>query len=295
MSSLNQSDVKIRFFAPSDPLKPYVSTFYLTEVHSSDGKPISDWLHPEWANLRFMTGEPPTGAVGDGPLEEAPRFFVAGPTSRATRFSAVKMRSWGIGLLPAGWMKLIEASAEDYADKSTDGDNDPIFRDFTGLHGLIFDNPAPPAEEAERINAFLLHLVGRAPEDNALVQQAHAVLVDPELGTVQEMADRLGIGGRALDRLSRKAFGFAPKLLLRRQRFLRSLAENMLNPEQNWISTIDPQYYDQAHFGRDFQRFMGMSASAYKSLPHPFMNAAVHGRMAAAGAGMQVLHDPSSN
>ncbi len=295
MSSLNQSDVKIRFFAPADPLKPYVSTLYLTEVRSSDGKPISDWLHPEWANLRFMTGDRPIGAVGDAPLEEMPRFLVSGPTSRAARFEATNMRSWGIGLLPAGWVKLVEASAEDYADKSTDGDEDPVFKNFTRLRGRIYDDSAPAAEEAERINAFLLDLLEQAPEDNELVLQAHAILVDPELGTVQEMANRLGIGGRALDRLSRKAFGFAPKLLLRRQRFLRSLAENMLNPEQNWISTIDPQYYDQAHFGRDFQRFMGMSASAYKALPHPFMNAAVHGRMAAAGAGMQVLHDPSEN
>ncbi|SIN60618.1 transcriptional regulator, AraC family [Parasphingorhabdus marina DSM 22363] len=294
MSSLNQSDVKIRFFAPADPLKPYVSTLYLTEVQSSDGKPISDYLHPEWANLRFITGDLPTGAIGDGPMEEAPHFFVAGPTSRATRFRATNMRSWGIGLLPGGWVKLVGASAEDYADKSTDGDSDPVFDKFASLHQTIYDDPAPAAEEAARINSFLLDLLKQAPEDNELVQQAHVILVDPELGTVQEMADRLGIGGRSLDRLSRKAFGFAPKLLLRRQRFLRSLAENMLNPEQNWISTIDPQYYDQAHFGRDFQRFMGMSASAYKALPHPFMNAAVHGRMAAAGAGMQVLHDPSS-
>lgn len=295
MSSLNQSDVKIRFFAPADRLKPYVSTLYLTEVQSSDGKPISDYLHPEWANLRFISGELPTGAVGDGPMEEAPHFFVAGPTSRATRFRAKNMRSWGIGLLPAGWVKLIEASAEDYADKSIDGDDDPVFQNFTSLRRIIYDKPALAAEEAKRINVVLLDLLAQAPEDNELVQQAHAILVDPELGTVQDMADRLGIGARSLDRLSRKAFGFAPKLLLRRQRFLRSLAENMLNPEQNWISTIDPQYYDQAHFGRDFQRFMGMSASAYKALPHPFMNAAVHGRMAAAGAGMQVLHDPSAS
>ncbi|MEL6875973.1 MAG: AraC family transcriptional regulator, partial [Pseudomonadota bacterium] len=192
MSSLNQSDVKIRFFAPADPLKPYVSTLYLTEVRSSDGKPIGDWLHPEWANLRFMTGDRPFGAIGEAPLEEMPQFLVSGPTSRAARFEATNMRSWGIGLLPAGWMKLIRASAEDYADKSIDGDADPVFQSFNRLHALIYDDPAPAAEEAERINVFLLDLLKQASEDNELVQQAHAILVDPDLGTVQEMADRLG-------------------------------------------------------------------------------------------------------
>ncbi|MEO9468028.1 AraC family transcriptional regulator [Parasphingorhabdus sp.] len=294
MSSLNQSDVKIRFFTPAEELQPYVTTLYLTEVNSSDGQPIGDHLHPEWANLRILEKETPIGGIGDTKPGPLPRFIATGPTSRSSWFESAKMRSWGIGLLPLGWVKFIGASAEDYADRNIDGEQDPGFRSFKGLRKFVFDPSASaPAAEAERINQFLLKLLKQAPADNDQVQQAHSILVDPDLGTVQEMAERLGIIGRSLDRLSRKAFGFPPKLLLRRQRFLRSLADNMLNPEQNWISTIDPQYYDQAHFGRDFQRFMGMSASEYKALPHPFMNAAVHGRMAAAGAGMQALHDPS--
>lgn len=296
MSSLRQSDVKIRFFAPAEELKPYVSTLYLTEVESSNGQPIADHLHPEWANLRFLENETPLAAIGDQKPEVMPQFIAVGPTSRSSYFSATKMRSWGIGLLPLGWAKFVDASAEDYADRTVDGDKDPVFASFSALRGIIFNDEVQSAvDEAGRINAFLMDLRRQAPADDSLVQRAHSILVNPELATVQEMAERLNIIGRSLDRLSRKAFGFPPKLLLRRQRFLRSLAENMLNPEQNWISSIDPQYYDQAHFGRDFQRFMGMSASEYKALPHPFLNAAVHGRMAAAGAGMQVLHDPGSD
>jgi len=294
LSSLTQSDVKIRFFAPADELKPYVSTLYLTEVDSSNGQPIADHLHPEWANLRFLQDETPLAAIGDQKPEIMPQFIAVGPTSRSSYFSAVKMRSWGIGLLPLGWVKFVNASAEDYADRTVDGDKDPVFASFKNLRGIIFDGKTnSTADEVGRINTILLKLLKQAPADNDLAQRAHSILVDPELATVQEMAERLNIIGRSLDRLSRKAFGFPPKLLLRRQRFLRSLAENMLNPEQNWISSLDPQYYDQAHFGRDFRRFMGMSASEYKALPHPFLNAAVHGRMAAAGAGMQVLHNPT--
>lgn len=296
MSSLNQSDVKIRFFMPDEALKPYISTYYVTEVKPSEEAPIVDWLHPEWANLRFIEGSLPNGAIGDQETMEAPRFSIVGPTSQATRFESGAMQSWGIGLLPLGWEKFVGASAEHYADKTTDGNQDEKFSRFRPLHHILFgDEALKPDQQAQRIAAFFHNLLDTAPPDNPLTRKAHEILVDPDLGTVQEMADRLEIIGRSLDRLSRKVFGFPPKLLLRRQRFLRSLAENMLNPSQNWVSSIDPQYYDQAHFGRDFQRFMGMSASAYKALPHPFMNAAVHGRMAAAGAGMQALHDPSAS
>lgn len=107
-----------------------------------------------------------------------------------------------------------------------------------------------------------------------------------------DLAHRLGISSRSLERLSLKAFGFSPKLLLRRQRFLRSLAQFMLDPSLTWIRTLDFQYVDQAHFVRDFRRFMAMSPRHYAALDHPVLRAAAQGRSAAAGAAVQALHRP---
>ena len=295
MSSLNQAPVTTRFFLPGKALRPYISTFYLTEVRIKEGQLIEDWLHPEWANMRFVRGTLPIGSIGPEESAPAPRFNLVGPTSYATHFESGSMRCWGVGLLPLGWTKFLDLSAEQYADRTTDGEADPALSKFTPLYGKLFDEEIENVEtEAAIIEAFFRAQLEDTEPDNPMIARAHNILVDPELETVQEMADRLNVVARTLDRLSRKAFGFPVKLLLRRQRFLRSLAENMLNPSQNWISTLDHNYYDQAHFGRDFQRFMGMSASEYKAKQHPMMNAAVHGRMAAAGAGMQVLHEPES-
>ena len=95
---------------------------------------------------------------------------------------------------------------------------------------------------------------------------------------------------RSVKRFSRRVFGFMPILLLRRQRFLRSLSQFMLDPSMRWIKTLDSQYFDQAHFARDFNRFMGMSARPYAGLDYPILGAAAFARMASAGASMQVLH-----
>lgn len=294
MSSLNSTEIVIRFIMPEPRLRPYISTFYHTDVRPNDDQAMVDWLHPEWANLRFISGQPPLGGIGKADIVTAPRFNVVGPTSHATYFESGRMRSWGIGLLPLGWSKFFGASAELYADRFENGETDPVFSNMAPISKILFDGSDTPLEqEAKSISDHFINLLDTAPPDDPLIQDAHSILVDPDLATVQEMADRLAITGRTLDRLSRRVFGFPPKLLLRRQRFLRSLAENMLNPSQNWVTSLDPQYYDQSHFGRDFQSFMGMSATEYKALPHPFLNAAVHGRMAAAGAGMQVLHDPT--
>jgi AraC-like DNA-binding protein len=278
---------------PGERLRPYISTFYLTEVKTDGDERIADWLHPEWANIRYSFGTMPFGSIGSNPEIQAPRIAVVGPTSYATQFESGTMKAWGVGLLPMGWSKFAGASAEQYADRTTDGEEDAHFEKFRPLYSALFENRHDgPESEADRIDRFFTALLDGSHDDDQLIQKAHNLLIDPDLQTVQEMAERLNVTGRTLDRLSRKAFGFPPKLLLRRQRFLRTLAENMLNPSQNWVSTLDSNYYDQAHFGRDFQRFMGMSATEYKAKSHPFMNAAVHGRMAAAGAGMQVLHDP---
>jgi AraC-like DNA-binding protein len=117
-------------------------------------------------------------------------------------------------------------------------------------------------------------------------------LLDPQIETVTDLTDHVGMNVRSLERLSRRAFGFPPKLLLRRQRFLRSLARFMLDPSLTWLSTLDYQYHDQSHFVRDFKRFMGMSPSAYAKLDKPILIAAARARMEIAGAAVQGLHNP---
>jgi len=96
-----------------------------------------------------------------------------------------------------------------------------------------------------------------------------------------------------LERLCRRHFGFPPSLLLRRQRFMRSLSQYMLDPELTWIGAIDSHYHDQAQFVRDFHRFMGMSPRTYAALPHPVLAGVMRARMVAAGAPVQALHVPS--
>ena len=66
----------------------------------------------------------------------------------------------------------------------------------------------------------------------------------------------------------------------------------MLDPSLTWIRTLDFHYVDQAHFVRDFRRFMGMSPRRYGTLDHPVLRAAAQGRTVAAGAAVQVLHRP---
>ncbi|MEP3422748.1 MAG: helix-turn-helix domain-containing protein [Erythrobacter sp.] len=290
--------IAIRFALPSAELAPFVTTYYHTQATTSPHEQaLEDYLHPEWPNLRFMDSGWAQSAVGDDPLAYSPAFSVTGPTSRATKFRITTGSSWGIGLMPLGWAALIDAPAFDYADCITDGNTDPAFTAFRPLAKALANSSGEHAEELALIEAHMASLIPREPPANGAMRAIGAInaaLVDPELSMVSDLADRVGMNIRSLERLSKRAFGFTPKLLLRRQRFLRSLSQFMMDPSLKWLSTLDYQYHDQAHFVRDFKRFMGMSPSAYAKLDKPFLVAAAQARMAIAGEAVQGLHDPTN-
>lgn len=292
--------VKVRFALPKAELRPFITTYYCTEVICGPNEWLEDYLHPEWANFRFLSHAPTQGAIGNQPIIRSPSFAVAGPTSQATRFRMSAGRAWGIGLLPLGWASFVPENAGDYADRYADGRLDPAFAAFVPLADALAKAlaHAPAAsggnfdEELAIIETHMAQLFSmRLPADPAILALNDA-LVDPQLTTVAELTCRLGMNVRSLERLSSRAFGFAPKLLLRRQRFLRSLARFMLDPSLKWLGAIDCHYHDQSHFVRDFKRFMGMSPSAYAKLEKPLLVAAARARMEAAGAAVQGLHDP---
>lgn len=284
--------VATRFFPLSPSLRPYVSTIYLSEVGVADGSRVEDYLHPEWANLRFVEGDLPLAAIGGGPAAETPRFIATGPTSTATYFAAGNMRAWGIGILPMGWAKFIPLPAEELADRLTDGSAHPAFALFAPLlEALRRVNDVDAA--AALIDAHICALLADAPPDDTAILAAHRALVDDEVTSVADLSAKLALSERSIERLSHRAFGFSPKLLLLRQRFLRSLARFMLDPSMAWIETMDHHYYDQAQFTRDFQRFMGMSPREYAARPKPILGAAAFARAAAAGAAVQGLHKPA--
>ncbi|MBL8651211.1 MAG: helix-turn-helix domain-containing protein [Sphingopyxis sp.] len=287
------TDIRVatRFFPVSAALRAYSSIIYLTEVDVPPGVRIHDYLHPEWANMRFVEGEAMRVTIGGARPEAAPSFIATGPTSKAAYFSAGNMRAWGIGILPMGWAKFFALPAEDMTDRYVDGAAHPAFAALVPLvEKLRQANEVEAAAQA--IDDHFVGLLDGAPRDDPAILAAHSALVDADLGSVAELADKLGLSERSVERLSRRAFGFAPKLLLRRQRFLRSLARFMLDPSMAWIDTLDYHYYDQAQFTRDFQRFMGMSPRAYAARPKPILGAAALARAAAAGAAVQGLHQP---
>ena len=287
-----ECQVQVRFHPPPEPLRRYFTTFYRMDVAVPDGGTVADSLHPEWANLRLHRGATPVAESLDGRTLSGTSFAVTGPSSRAVRFTIGSTRMWGIGLLPLGWAKFVRTDACRLADGMFDGHAAPEFAAFRPLAETVYDERPDEQAELARIATYFQARLDEPVPDEARILAVHAALVDPETRSATDFALRAGLSQRTLERICARAFGFAPKLLLRRQRFLRSLAEFALDPSLKWIGAMDGQYHDQAQFVRDFRQFMGLSPRQYAASAKPILGAVMQARAAFAGKAVQALDGP---
>lgn len=284
--------VRVRFHRPPEPLQRYFTTFYLTEIDVPQGR-VTDHLHPEWANIRIYQGDFPDSQLPDRPPFAGVQANATGPTSTTLEFTTGTTRIWGIGLLPLGWARFVRQPANAHADHIYDVASEPFLAPFRPLAASVFGKEKDEQAELSRITRFFEQNLAADVEDDPRIVACHAALVDPDIASVSEMAEATQLPTHTVERLCRKHFGFPPRLLLRRQRFMRSLVQYMMDPSLKWIGAIDGHYHDQAQFVRDFHRFMGMSPSEYAHCPKPVLQEVMRARKEFVGAAVQALHTPT--
>jgi len=284
--------VRLTLFPPPPDLQPYVTTFYRTEAIGPGA--VEDWLPPESANLRMGMGRIYEAGIGTAELSPVPPAIVSGPTSRATRLRIGDGAFWGIGLLPVGFAAFVGAPANAFADRYVAASDAILPPALQGMMAELARSPDAGTDGFALMVATLRGLVTQPIENEEAIVAAQAAIVEDVSQSVAVLADRLAMSVRTLQRFGPRYFGFAPQMLLRRQRFLRSLAKFMLDPSMKWIGAIDTCYHDQSHFLRDFRRFMLMRPTDYAQMPHPIAVTAARARSAVLGEPMQVLHIPAT-
>lgn len=245
----------VAVYLPDDSLLTYVTFYYFV----TSAGPLEDFLYPEWGNVRLaLSGDWRVTLEGYGPEPQVDVLF--GPTDRCGAVTTAGGRIVGFGMSPLGWRRLIGTDAVEMANRVK-----PL-GDCLGPPGpelrAAFAADRTDAEGVARLNALLIDLVARRPRETA----AH-IAVDQALrerpATVPAFAAGAGMAPRTLHRQCLQLYGFAPKRLLRRQRFLDTLGQVRTAVGNPLREALDAAYFDQAHFYRDFHEFMGMSPRAY--------------------------------
>jgi AraC-like DNA-binding protein len=185
---------------------------------------------------------------------------------------------WGI---PDGQTShLIEGSGEAIGTKFLPGAFSPFSAlpavDLTGRVVSFAEALGPGGEQVgrstgtadeliTRVEAFLRERRGEPDPGVALVVAAARTMVAgaADMG-VADVAAAHGVSARTLQRLFRAHAGVTPKWVLQRYR-LHEAAERIAAGEATDLAAlaIDLGYFDQAHFGNDFRRYVGVPPAAY--------------------------------
>jgi len=284
-------EIRTQFFAPPAEFEGCFTSFYHLELEVADGGVLRDFLQPEWANIRFFCGATPWSRMHGGEAISGSDFTATGPSSHPVEFELGSTRMWGIGFLPLGWGHFIAADARSLANQLVDGRTHPVFSSFAGLRDSLCN---PDLDVEAQYQAIVDHMRAsmRPLRDASKIRKVHEGLLDPDLVPVTDLAERAGMAVRSLERLCRRYFGFPPKLLLRRQRFMRSLVTFMLEGATHWTEAMDNHYHDQSQFTREFRQFMGMNPSDYAALDHPILESFMAARARTWGSPVQTLDKP---
>lgn len=285
--------VDVRFFpAPAD-LRKYLTAFCLIHFTAPGGAMYHDALLPEWGNLRFFHGVAPEAWIGSGDRLSGSHFVATGPSTSCVHFSQGTTRLWGVGLLPLGWEQFVRAPAGELANRLVDGTTHSAFAHFTPLLTGLHQDPPDVEAELERFIAFFRGMNRRPPRNMRRIEAIHAAMLDIGVAKVADLCDRVGAGQKTIERTTHSAFGFTPKVLLRRQRLMRSLARFILDPTRKWTEAMDQHYTDQPQFIRDFHEFIGMTPREYAIMPHPMVIPFIKARAQFFGDALQTMHVPA--
>lgn len=275
----------VRFYLPAAPLRPLVTSYYFVDAPG----PLLDFTHPEWGNIRFvLKGDARFGDARGRDMTPPPDASIFGPTDRTRCFDSQGGLTLGVGLTPIGWLGLIGSDASRAANRIV-----PLGNELGEPGPAIRERLIAAPDDAARVAIVDTVLTAHVPHPSHYYDSAVRVQEALLAGTadqVTDLAEALGMEQRTLHRVCCTAFGFSPVRLLRRQRFLRTLARVRDSLDQPLGRLIDSQYYDQAHFNRDFKAYMGMTPLAYFGSPREVMRRAAEGRRALLGAPVQGLH-----
>jgi AraC-like DNA-binding protein len=124
----------------------------------------------------------------------------------------------------------------------------------------------------EALSTVLLRFV--VAEPSALVREAVREMARPGGTPLRELAGKLGVTLRTLERRVTADTGLGPKPLQRVLRFRSALRLLEQTPRGQWSgAAIGAGYYDQAHMIREFRGFAGMPPSEYFGAEVPLSRA----------------------
>ncbi|ANE51523.1 helix-turn-helix domain-containing protein [Flavisolibacter tropicus] len=194
-----------------------------------------------------------------------PRHFIAGQSIYSYKlFLQGRIGITGIVLKPAALATLFHLPAYAFTEERVD-----LFNVFS--HQLLqpyiqqIEEAANPIEKVKALEAFLLHQVQtQSPSPDFIDIAANQIVESNGMISITQLVQNSCMSRRTFERRFFQKVGLSPKYYARIRRIAHLC--NLIAGKQkvNWQELFyGCEYYDQAHFIKDFEEFTGRSPQQY--------------------------------
>ena len=282
----------LRYEEPAAALRPYVTSYIVLDSEPVDPPLTSEWMLPSWAQIWIIiTRDPVTLTVRNRHYKAMPVAVLYGVTSRAMHATALGGVSIGIDVSPLGWARLFRHSSDLLRDRVT-----PLaeLMQPATVDELVSSLSASDQslDVKELLDAFFARHLAKPHRDEPVIARIMRLICDPDIKSLEDAAVKTGIPSHTLRRASQRYFGFPPKTLMMRNRFLRAFVPMLLTRERTDPKAVPANYHDRTHFLRDAKRFLGMTARRFTVIETPYLDAALRARQMILGAPTPALDPP---
>ncbi|MEH3041056.1 MAG: helix-turn-helix domain-containing protein [Sphingomonas paucimobilis] len=280
----------IRYEQPDPKLADYVTGYHLYAASGPGAMGLENWFLPGTANVRVTLGAGPIAvSIGRFHSDPLPQASLFGPTSHAIHTVTNGGVMIGFGISALGWARFFDGGADRYADRiePLSAAARPGFADrLVALLSAVRDEQGvKPA-----LDRFLLAEMGPQVADEDRIRSIARMVTDDLPNAVADTAASWDMSPERLRRLCKRHFGFVPKTLLIRARFLRSLVPLIESKGELDYSRIDPGYVSASHFLRDAHAVLGTTPRRFLHAQTEFLVASLRARAAVLGSATQALH-----
>lgn len=184
--------------------------------------------------------------------DRLPEIAIIGPSSQPVTLKIDGVAPVELPLSALDWSRLTTVSAAAIADRIV-----PAADLGLRLDGLMATGDIV-ATAVARLADTITRRPANGPDmvDEPVIRELMALIDEGTVFDAATAADRIGTSPHLLRRIALRWFGFPPKTLLMRRRFLTALEQFRISGMD--VTAVAPLgYYDASHFLRDANRFLG--------------------------------------
>jgi AraC-like DNA-binding protein len=198
-----------------------------------------------------------------GGTERQPAALLVGPTTSALELRPTgRVDLVGLRLQPGAGPALVGLSGLELLNRAADLSDlrlswtETLAERLAGLERTV--------DRVALVQSRVGRMAGQVRRDMRMEAGIELVLRSRDAVRIRRIADLVGLSPRHLARLFRERVGVGPKLLGRLTRFQRVLRALEQGSPPRWAAMAQRHgYFDQAHLGREFRGFAGVSPGRY--------------------------------